>query len=871
MRHTRAAEQRAGVPPPVEGDVDSLYDAGAGSDIPRRESTVCTTLLYMCVPWLCCSLALVAVIVYINVHVFAVWMEVVTSDGAVADAVLYQRDVARYTVLGVSVALLMVHLSLSFSLFRRAYHVLWDVQMSLVELAFMVDMVRTYQHSTFFFVDCAAQAQRVQGSMRYWVKEFSGFAEISAAEVAINQVALRLMSASTEQAAAAAAREESAWDARSPHTGSAALFLLPPTRSGRVPNDAGSGRASLSPQDAAWSQPGATATARGDSSHCDFGAVRQLAGHHSGSRRSLSATTELGAAPAPFLVTLKRRHVALLLLVFLNYRVPQRCVTEEARRTSRDFIAAVNMLAQQHKACIVELYSDRAILSWNAFLESPGNYAESCVQCGMCFYDRFVRHLPPESDAFFSAAGYTGHVVCGTTTEKSLLLHGQPVAVLRHLPTLLEERYGAFVWLGAPPPASPGAAPAPTWSQIGEVCAGADVSYDLHAVQQSTTGPLPPPMRWHVPQWTTFGAEQTVGAASPIQHALVAAAAAPPPPLHRADAATLPSTEGHAFMPVDAPAPSPTTSAAAAVMSLPRPCVLSPYETFFDRSGIRYQLSDKLLGDSKSCVVRLGISETGSLVAVKEIKIERGVVNPMRRRRHQRENRIIVAKGEKPQWMSEVTIMERHRHTCIVAYISFVETVDKLRIVMEYLSGGNLLSFAAAQREAAGCGPPMAGLLRNVLEGLKFLHQRGIVHGDIKPQNVLVPDSGPCKIADFGISRRATTTLTSATAGTPFYMAPEATRGAVTAASDIWSFGIMMAQVLTGRLPYDPTVREYYLVSQFMAGKDVERHLSAPLEPAAMDVFLACTTYDAAARATAKSLLRMPYFTAHAAPRAGDS
>ncbi|KAG5485831.1 hypothetical protein LSCM1_07246 [Leishmania martiniquensis] len=841
------------LPAPADGGVDSLYEDGAAAEMAKQRSTVSTTTLFLALPWLCCTLCLIAVLLCVNVHTFSVWSTLKSGPGgAVADASVRHRDIARYTVLVVSLALLAMHLVISFCLFRRAYHVLWDVQMSLVELSFMVDMIRTHQHSTFFFVDCVERARRVRESMRYWVKEFSGFKEICAAELAVNQVTLRLMTRPTESAQ----RLESPGDTHLPRTGSGTSSPAHMARGGRLLPEVNAA-ASRFPQDGVWS-PHAQLV-RADSAHADLGPGRQLAGHHSGSRRSLSVTTEAGIPQVPFQVTLKRRHVALLLLSFLTYRELVRAEAEEARQISRDFIAAVNMCAQSYKACIVELHSDRAILSWNAFFESAGNYAQTCVQCGECFHDRFVRRFSPESGAYFSTAGYTGHIVCGTTTEKSLLLHGQPISILRELPTLLEMRYCAFVWLGTSPPART-SSPL-SWTRIGAVQAGPNFSVDLYAMRRTSTEPLPAAMVWHMPQWTTFGDERAASADVPTSYGaaqLQQGEAVEPTPPASAAAATAADT-------VAVVASSPSLSSPLCSRG-----VATPHETFYDRSHNRYQLSNTVLGESKSCVVRLAISETGNFVAVKEIKIERGDVKPIRRRRYQRENRIIVTRGEKPQWMNEVEIMERHRHTCIVAYISFVEAVDKLRIVMEYVGGGNLLKFASSQRHAEGERPPMAVLLRNVVEGLKFLHQKGIVHGDIKPQNVLVPDSGPCKIADFGISRRATTTVTSAIEGTPFYMAPEATRGEVTAACDIWSFGIMMAQLLTGRLPYDASVRDYYLVSQFMCNKDVERVLHIPLKKPALDVFLACTQYDPAKRKTAKALLKMPYFTASSASSTED-
>ena len=126
-------------------------------------------------------------------------------------------------------------------------------------------------------------------------------------------------------------------------------------------------------------------------------------------------------------------------------------------------------------------------------------------------------------------------------------------------------------------------------------------------------------------------------------------------------------------------------------------------------------------------------------------------------------------------------------------------------MAMEYVPGGTL------KERIKGEGPlnpgEAAGIASRVAEALAVAHERGIVHRDIKPQNVLLTASGfEAKVADFGIARAVssrTMTETNLVLGTAAYMSPEQVRGErVGPASDLYSLGVVLYEVLTGELPY---------------------------------------------------------------------
>jgi eukaryotic-like serine/threonine-protein kinase len=152
------------------------------------------------------------------------------------------------------------------------------------------------------------------------------------------------------------------------------------------------------------------------------------------------------------------------------------------------------------------------------------------------------------------------------------------------------------------------------------------------------------------------------------------------------------------------------------------------------------------------------------------------------------------------------------RSAASLAHPSIVQIYDQGRtedstyyIAMEYVSGGTLKEYMT---ENGPLGPRrVAAVAVQIAEALEIAHERGVVHRDIKPQNVLVSASGDIKVADFGIARAAAATAisrTSAVLGTVKYMSPEQATGELaTPASDLYSLGVVLYEMLTGEVPFD--------------------------------------------------------------------
>lgn len=152
---------------------------------------------------------------------------------------------------------------------------------------------------------------------------------------------------------------------------------------------------------------------------------------------------------------------------------------------------------------------------------------------------------------------------------------------------------------------------------------------------------------------------------------------------------------------------------------------------------------------------------------------------------------------------NEARIIARLEHPNIVGIYEVGRTGDGLPFyAMPYLSHGHL-----AQRKLAGDQPKVAAILRSLLQALDYAHVRGVVHRDVKAENVLFDDADRPMLADFGIALRRGNNPRLTTAGlavgSTAYMPPEQARGLdVDRRADVYSIGVLTWEMLVGRLPY---------------------------------------------------------------------
>ncbi|MEV1081669.1 protein kinase [Streptomyces sp. NPDC050211] len=215
-------------------------------------------------------------------------------------------------------------------------------------------------------------------------------------------------------------------------------------------------------------------------------------------------------------------------------------------------------------------------------------------------------------------------------------------------------------------------------------------------------------------------------------------------------------------------------------------------------AGGRYQLRD-LLGTGGMASVHLAYdSVLDRQVAVKTLHTELGREQAFRER-----------------FRREAQAVAKLTHTNIVSVFDTGEDdVDGMTtpyIVMEYIEGRPLSSVFDEDVRQFGAVPADKALkiTADVLAALEISHEMGLVHRDIKPGNVMMNKRGVVKVMDFGIARAMQSGVTSMTqtgmvVGTPQYLSPEQALGrSVDARSDLYSVGIMLFQLVTGRLPFD--------------------------------------------------------------------
>jgi serine/threonine-protein kinase len=165
------------------------------------------------------------------------------------------------------------------------------------------------------------------------------------------------------------------------------------------------------------------------------------------------------------------------------------------------------------------------------------------------------------------------------------------------------------------------------------------------------------------------------------------------------------------------------------------------------------------------------------------------------------------ASGSLEAALRELEVARRVSHPHIVAIHDVVALDDGALIVMDHAEGGSLRELLQNRGKLAP--QEVARILREVLGALVALHGAGLVHGDLKPENVLLSGDGAVRVADFGIAHDAhpgTQTLADARAGaasgTPAYMDPEQLRGEPGgSASDLYAAGVLARELLTGRAP----------------------------------------------------------------------
>ncbi|XXQ32488.1 Protein kinase domain-containing protein [Plasmodiophora brassicae] len=270
-----------------------------------------------------------------------------------------------------------------------------------------------------------------------------------------------------------------------------------------------------------------------------------------------------------------------------------------------------------------------------------------------------------------------------------------------------------------------------------------------------------------------------------------------------------------------------------------------------------FDLLERLDKDASISEVRLGVERnTGREVAVKT-----------------------VVKRKRPKTDQEEAVFRLMHHENLVSLVDVYEDSKNVYFIMERCLGGDLIDFV----EARGGRLPehdVVEIMRQLVNAVAFMHDRHIVHGDIKPSNIMIdwtshPGCLKVKLIDFGASHildendDATTRVTQ---GSPEFMAPEAVeRGETSVKSDIWSIGIVLFVMLAGFNPFNPRAENTCAMHRLIcnrvrcgfdgctkSGYGPFFPEAIPISPAYKKLITALLNRDPRRRPSAKALLSHP-------------
>ncbi|KAF1920236.1 kinase-like domain-containing protein [Ampelomyces quisqualis] len=225
---------------------------------------------------------------------------------------------------------------------------------------------------------------------------------------------------------------------------------------------------------------------------------------------------------------------------------------------------------------------------------------------------------------------------------------------------------------------------------------------------------------------------------------------------------------------------------------------------------------------------------TGHTVAIKVIDVEN-------------------AEDEVEDIMGEIMILSGMSSPYVTRYYGSYLHGSDLWIVMEFCSGG---SCADLMKPGLIAEAEIAVIVKELLQGLMYLHDDGKLHRDIKAANILVGANGQVKLADFGVSGQLSATMTKKNTfvGTPFWMAPEVIKqSGYDGKADIWSLGITALELANGEPPYADI---HPMKVLFLIPKNPPPQLQGNFSPAFKEFIDLCLRKDPKDRPTAKNLLQ---------------
>ncbi|EMR08788.1 hypothetical protein PNEG_02958 [Pneumocystis murina B123] len=268
-------------------------------------------------------------------------------------------------------------------------------------------------------------------------------------------------------------------------------------------------------------------------------------------------------------------------------------------------------------------------------------------------------------------------------------------------------------------------------------------------------------------------------------------------------------------------------------------------------------IKGKLIGKGRYGEVYLAMNATtGEMLAVKQVKLYHNLDN----QDNEYQKELINALNK------EIETMKDLDHPNIVQYLGFESTKTTISIFLEYVSGG---SIGRCIRKYGKIDQQTIQLFtRQILEGLTYLHSQGILHRDLKTDNILLDVDGICKISDFGISKKSKEVYDNdsnmSMQGTIFWMAPEVIHNqkqGYSAKIDIWSLGCLVLEMFAGKRPWsdDEAIGVMFKVGNEHLAPPIPHDIQQNIKSDALDFLKLCFIVDPSLRPTARQLLSHPF------------
>ncbi|GLI73144.1 mitogen-activated protein kinase kinase kinase [Penicillium ochrochloron] len=266
----------------------------------------------------------------------------------------------------------------------------------------------------------------------------------------------------------------------------------------------------------------------------------------------------------------------------------------------------------------------------------------------------------------------------------------------------------------------------------------------------------------------------------------------------------------------------------------------------------------QLIGKGTYGRVYLGMNaDNGEVLAVKQVEINARIAGTDR----DRIKEMVAALDQ------EIDTMQHLEHPNIVQYLGCERGELSISIYLEYISGGSVGS--CLRKHGKFEESVVRSLTRQTLDGLAYLHDMGILHRDLKADNILLDLDGTCKISDFGISKKTDDIYgndsTNSMQGSVFWMAPEVIQSqgqGYSAKVDIWSLGCVVLEMFAGRRPWskEEAIGAIFKLGSLNQAPPIPDDVSMNISPAALAFMYDCFTVDSSERPTAGTLLtRHPF------------